>query len=260
MSIVIYPYKMGSTSGKRLADALDSIRVYPDRNYVPKAHHIVVNWGNGNVPRWDGNHFIFLNHPRKVMNAINKYRSFRLFRQGGVKHPPYTTDREVALQWLDGGSWVVCRQELEGLDGSGLVLCKSVDDLPDAKLFTKYIPSAVEFRAYVFRDQLITVFDKAKVTKKTLEEKKLTFDPDIRTGGRGWVFCQNPEFVPTDLPEQAALAVKSLGLDFGGVDIVYSKEENRCYCLEVNTAPDIRETTVTKFKEVFEQYAKSIGK
>ena len=43
------------------------------------------------------------------------------------------------------------------------------------------------------------------------------------------------------------LAIKVLGLDFGAVDIIYNKQEDKWYVLEVNTAPGIYGTTLDKY-------------
>ena len=246
--IVIYPYKMKSEASILLRDALDVFSVYPDRKYAPDSNSLVVNWGNGNIPKWDGDHFVFLNRPEKVMNSINKRTSFKLFRKGKVRIPKYTIDMELANQWLDDGDWVVCRQELEGKDGSGLVLAKTEKELVSAKLYTKYIPILKEFRSYVFMDDYLDTLEKKR---KTIKDA----DPDIRTEGRNWVFCQNPEWIPPGIQEQSILAVKSLGLDFGGVDVIWGKDE-KCHVLEVNTAPGIYGTSVVKFKKAIENYAK----
>ena len=249
--IVVYPYKMKSESAILLSEALDVYRVYPDRKYVPEPTDVIINWGNGYVPRWDKAGLVFLNHPTKVMNAINKITSFKMFRKGKVRFPAYTTDKEMAAQWAEEGCWVVCRQELEGRDGSGLVLAKTEEALVPARLYTKFVPGTQEFRAYVWMGKLIDVFDKRR---KNIE----TCDPDIRTESRDWVFCKNPPFVPDDLGVQANLAIKALGLDFGGVDLIYNKEQNKSYVLEVNTAPGIYGTTVTKLRDEILNYAKSL--
>lgn len=249
--VVVYPYKMGSKSAKLLAESLDVLRVYPDKQYRPTKNSVVINWGNGNIPAWDGGGFVFLNRPEKVMNAINKIRSFRAFRKAGVPIPPYTLDRDTAEQWLAAGSWVVCRQETEGMDGSGLILAKTPEEVVEAHLYSKYIPIKDEFRAYVFNGELLTVLDKCRKSGEKV-------NPYIRTGGNNWVFNSDPSYIPKDLHQVAASAVESLGLDFGGVDIIVSKETGKCFCLEVNTAPDIRETTVVAFKKAITDYVKQL--
>lgn len=249
--IVVYPYKMGSKSGKLLADTLDVLRVFPDRQFRPTKDSVVINWGNGITPAWDGNGFVFLNRPDKVMNAINKIRAFRCFRKAGVPIPTYTLDRDTAEQWLDRKAWVVCRQETEGQDGSGLILAKSPEEIVEARLYTKYIPIRDEYRAYVFNGDLLAILDKCR-------RSGVQVNPDIRTGGNNWVFGTNPKNIPKDLRRVAASAVEALGLDFGGVDIIVSKEANECFCLEVNTAPDIRETTVMAFAKAINNYVEQL--
>lgn len=250
--IVVYPYKMTSKSARLLAEMLDVYMVYPDRKYRPNKDSLVINWGNGVLPDWDQKSVPFLNRPEKVMNSVNKMRSFKLFRQGKVRFPAYTTDKEMAYQWINEGLWVCCRQELEGHDGSGLILAKKEEQVVPAHLYTKFVPARREYRAYIWMGKMIDIFDKRR---KNIE----TCDPDIRTESRDWVFCKNPPFIPKDLELQASLAIKATGLDFGGVDVIYNQETDSSFVLEVNTAPDIYGTTVTKLTAEIQNYAKSLG-
>jgi len=45
----------------------------------------------------------------------------------------------------------------------------------------------------------------------------------------------------------ALQACQALGLNSGAVDIIWNEKENKCYVLEVNTAPGIEGTTCKKY-------------
>ena len=43
----------------------------------------------------------------------------------------------------------------------------------------------------------------------------------------------------------------AIDLQFGAVDIIWNEKENKCYVLEINTAPGLVGTTLTKYTEAF---------
>lgn len=254
MRFVLYPFKMGSEAGCLMAEALDALKVYPDRAYRPKPGDFIVNWGNGHRPIWanyltDGN--TLLNHWANVDLSISKIDSFTRFKKYKVPTPAWTTDKETAAKWLKDGEWVCCRQKTEAKDGAGLVLAKKPDDLVNAPLFTKYIPIAKEYRAYVVGDKMIDVLEKRR-SNEAIKEGKL--DADIRTESRGWVFCRSAVYPPKDLAEVSVAAIAANGLDFGGVDILLGRD-GKSYVLETNTAPGIAGQTVEKFVAAFKKMA-----
>lgn len=253
--IVVYPYKMASESSELLADALDTFRVYPDRKYVPRPGDVIVNWGNGHRPIW-ANHIDgkvkLLNHWDKICLSVNKIDSFTLFKKHGVQTPRWTRSAEVANEWLEDGHWVCCRQEVEGMDGSGLVLAKTPKELVPAKLYTRFIPQEKEFRVYIFDGKMIDVLEKRR-DAEALKAGKV--DENIRTETNNWVFCRTGVHPPKDCEQVASEAIKALGLTFGGVDVIQSKKDGKTYVLETNTAPGIGGTTVTRFVEAIKKHA-----
>jgi predicted ATP-grasp superfamily ATP-dependent carboligase len=245
--VVIYPYKMGSEGGKLLAKELGVLRVRMDGDYKPTKDDVVINWGNGHNPCWNYKLPLMLNTSKAICNSVNKVDMFYLFKDHGVTTPVWTQYKDWALKWIAKGEWAVARTELEGFDGSGIKLVKESKDLPDCNLYSKYVPIDREFRFYVFKDKVIDVLDK----KRKIIAKA---DPYIHTESLGWVFCQNPEWWPKPAEQEAVKAVKALGLDFGGVDIIWNKEKETSYVLEVNTAPGIYGGTVPKYAEAIKEY------
>jgi hypothetical protein len=249
MTIVMYPYKMGSAGGKLLADELKIKRVYPNRRFKPKIGDVVINWGNGYSPDWeklDG--YTFLNKPAGVCLAVNKVDAFYKFMEAGVSIPVWTTYRDWAAKWIAKKEMAVARTNLEGFDGNGIKLCRTLEELPrDCKLFTKYIPITSEFRVYVFKDKIIDVLEKRRLDIELA-------DKFIRTEQNHWVFCQGPKWWPKDAEEEAIKAVKALGLDFGGVDVIWNEEKKKSFVLEVNTAPGIYGKTTGKFAKAILEF------
>ena len=255
--IVVYPYKMASASGKKIASALDAIRVFADKDYTPKNGDIIIDWGSGYRPIWahdlKGKNVMVLNHWDNICLSVNKIDSFNLFKKHGVPTPDWTHYESVAIKWLGEGHMVCCRQSVEGMDGAGLVLAKSVKELVPAKLYTKYKPIHKEFRVYVFGDQLLDIREKRRDSEALRAGKVNEF---IRTTSGNWVFCEKGVVTPPDAAKVAAAAVKALGLDFAGVDLIQAKEDGRSYVLETNTARYIRDHTVEKFAKILQQKQK----
>ena len=245
--VVLYPYKMGSEGCKLLAKEMDILRVKMDGEYKPTKKDVVINWGNGNYPAWDYHLPTIINSPKAICNSVNKIDMFYLFKKHGVNIPVWTQYKEWALKWLAKGEWAVARTEIEGFDGSGIKLVKEAKDLPDCNLYSKYVPIDKEFRVYVFKDKVVDVLEK----KRKIIAKA---DPYIHTESLGWVFCQNPEWWPKPAEQEAIKAVAALGLDFGGVDVIWNKEKESSIVLEVNTAPGIYGGTVPKYAKAISDY------
>ena len=74
-------------------------------------------------------------------------------------------------------------------------------------------------------------------------------DYQVRNHENGWVYCRDDLDVPASVFSDATSAVAALGLDFGAVDIIWNQNQARSYVLEVNTAPGLEGTTLTKYVE-----------
>lgn len=249
--LVVYPFKMGSENGQKISKALDALRVYPDRNYHPQDGDFIVNWGNGHQPNWaselNKKNFTLLNNWNQVALSINKIDTLSVLADADVPVPHWTTSYAVAAKWLKAGDWVCCRQQVKGKDGEGLILAKKPAELVDAKLYTKYMEIHKEFRAYVFRDKLFDLREKRRDSEALAKGEVNEY---IRTETNNWVFCQHNIVVPKDIESVAVGAVKALGLDFAGVDVIQSKANKLCYVLETNTAPYLGDVTAERLRDL----------
>lgn len=249
--VVLFPYKMGSAGGKLMAEALGIKRVFRDKEYNPRPTDLIINWGSGHYPMWDTNVSQWLNQIPAVCRGISKIDAFYCFMKEGVSTPVWTQHRDWAAKWLAKGEMAVVRTELEGFDGSGILLVKAGENLPAARLYTKYVPITQEFRVYVFRDKVIDVLEKKR---KIIAEAH----PLIRTESLGWVFCQDPDWWPEEAEAEAIKAIKAVGLDFGGVDVIWNKDQKKCFVLEVNSAPGVYGRTPGKYAKVMKSYIDSL--
>lgn len=216
-----------------------------------KPGHTIINWGSSSAPdrllaaTW-------INHPSAVKVAGNKLHTFNRFDDtkgdpAEVSYPEYTTEYDKAVEWVTEGKVVVCRTKLNGHSGAGIVLAAREEDVVrDCPLYVKYVKKAKEFRVHVAFGDVIDVQAKRQRT-----DHEGTTDFAIRNHQNGWVYCREGIEEPADLREQAKRAILTLGLDFGAVDIIYNQHYNKCYVLEVNTAPGLEGTSVEIYTNAF---------
>lgn len=245
----IYPYNMGSASAKALAQALGIKRIKHEGKPLRNLD-VLLNWGASKVDReiWAGR---TLNHPRFVKRASNKLETFKAL-DGVVSLPEWTEDIVTAFEWMEEGFTVVARLKLNGHSGEGIVLCtKDEGKLPEAPLYTKYIPKTQEYRLHVFQGEVF--FTQRKARKKEIPDEEVNWK--IRNHANGFIYAHNEGHDLGDGASQlAALAVDSLGLDFGAVDMIYNKKQDKYYVLEVNTACGLEGETLNKYVEQFKKY------
>lgn len=225
----VYPYKATSEGARDLAKELNAGLIGVDVGSVlPSPNNVIINWGAGDV-----GDSIFgcktYNRPSSVCLAINKKHTFEALNQ--INKPPFTTSREIAARWIQEGSRVCARQRLEGKDGAGLTIHNSVNTLPNAKLYTKFIPAIDEYRVNVVNGKTVGV--QKKVPNAT------NYNQDIKTtsGGYGFHLLSEHE-IPIRIRPIARHALVALGLDYGGVDIIRGRD-GHVYVLEINTAPHL---------------------
>lgn len=247
------------TSGKRLAEGL-GIKIYTPR-IVPKKRGRVLNWGVPVVPTWSSESTTFYNHPYSVRNSSNKRTSFRIFEEYGVGCVTWTLNKEEALSWIFEDKRVICRTSLTGCSGEGIVIANTPEELVDAPLYTLYFPKKWEFRVHVINGEVVLIQQKRGLSTEELEKRGIVDRCKyIRNLANGYIFSTNLDplshSIYSVMGDECLQAVQSLGLFFGAVDVVISKEEE-IRVLEVNSAPGLEgktlETYISKFKEIINE-------
>lgn len=247
--IIVWPYKMSSKSSRLLARGLGALRVYSNRNYRPRPDDYIINWGNSSEPRWDLTVGSVHNTPMCVANTVNKIKTFNIFNNLFIPTLPNTTQKEIALEWLADSKSVVCRTTTTGHGGQGIVLIKDGNMLPDAPLYTQLIHSRniKEYRIHIFNGKVIDFTVKKK-------RRGVETDPYIRTHKNGWVFCRHGVRLPPGLDILAKNVVDDMGLTFCAVDILYNHETGQQYVIELNSAPGLEGTTLSKYIDAFKSW------
>lgn len=247
----LYQYKAGSRSALALATALGAKRIkLKGSKFKPNPRKTIINWGASEIPK-EYLACSVLNQPSQVAMAANKLKAFECMLEAGVSVPEFSTDaEEVAVDNYDrkaGKTAWVARQKLSGHSGEGIVLIDGgSDEIPEAKLYVKYIPKKEEFRVHVFDGNVIDVQRKARST--AVPDDKVNWQ--VRNHSNGFIFARNEGAEPPKgVKEESIKAVEALGLDFGAVDVVYNEKQEKAYVLEVNTAPGLEGTTLDNYVE-----------
>jgi carbamoylphosphate synthase large subunit len=261
MSITaMFSYNQFSEGGKELADALSIPRIkHSGSKFKATSSKTLLNWG-ATSDRFPKEYLScrVLNPPSAVDNAVDKIRSFDIFKAAKVSIPEFTTNRQQAIEWLNAGSMVFARTQLRAHSGRGIVIMDP--EFPEtwevtAPLFVKYVPKKDEYRIHVMRGQVVDI--QRKGLKAELQGTEgVNFK--IRNLANGFIYTRNDNAgmalilsasVPQNVKEVAVQAVAALSLDFGAADIIWNDKQKKAYCLEVNTAPGLSGSTITNYAE-----------
>ena len=242
----VFPYKLGSSSAKALANGLRVKRVRS--TYEPRRNDVIINWGRSSPITYVRTHLDLNNH-EAIALACNKLKTFTKLSSNGFEDlPNWCTGILNAVNWINDGDKVYCRTSLTGHSGSGIVIASSINQLVDAPLYTKATKHKHEFRVHVFKDKVIDVQQK---------RRRIGYDgPDtgIRNHSNGYIYARSTVDYPDELLSSSIKAVQLLGLDFGAVDIGYRERDGKVFVFEVNTAPGLTGTTLEKYIQTFKEW------
>ena len=240
MKKILLAYNNSSNGAKLLKEKLN-IKFVRKSSNAPLKNKIVINWGKSSQLNREFVNCKVVNPPEIVRKASNKLSTLFSLEGKGIT-PPWTENRSEAVLWLSEGNKVVCRTVLNGHSGEGIVIANNEEEMVDAPLYTKYIKKTREVRVHVLGGICVLVQEKKR--NKSIPDENVNWQ--IRNHHNGFIYAKNVEPVG-DALKCAIIAVKTLGLDFGAVDLIYNKQENKWYVLEVNTAPGLSESTVYKY-------------
>ena len=120
---------------------------------------------------------------------------------------------------------------------------ENAGELVNAPLYTRYVPKQDEYRVHVFGGRVIAVQRKAR--RNDVENPNWR----IRNHANGFVFAREGVVAPQQVIEQSIMAVAALGLDFGGVDVIFNRHRDTAYVLEINTACGLEGQTVNDYAD-----------
>jgi len=216
-TIVISP-TCSKESAERLASLIGAKYTLNNRDDYTD-FDVVVNYGCSRV----GHYNRIINHPHSVKLCVNKISTFKRVVHG----VNYTKEYDVALSWLKSDKAVVSRALEEGSRSEGVMICLNKDalDTVPAKFWTRYFPHEHEVRINVFKDKILTVFEKIE------EDGMFIFHP-LEIQGE-----ENKE-----VQQMIQSIRKSIGIDFYGLDVLVNKK-GECKLLEINSGSVLMEET-----------------
>jgi hypothetical protein len=226
-------HSRSAPTGRILAAALGATH-----GTTPQASSTLIRWGN-RAPSWTDTRRV-LNHASAIGAASDKLGSLVTMREAGVRVPNFSTDpTELTFPFLGRA-----RSHARGTD---VVLCLQRGDYKrrPRDYYVQYIPTVREFRVHVAGGQVI------RVQGKFLDHPTEAV-PWIRNHAYGYRFRAPRKRLGGDRLAQAVLAVQSLGLDFGAVDLLIA-DDGLCYTLEVNTAPSCSPLTAGAYVSAFQR-------
>ena len=172
--------------------------------------------------------------------GVDKLQQYQFFKDNNIFHPRWTTDKEEAASW---GTVVMARSSVRGQRGSGLQVVMGGQQLPDAAIYTEYLPHKREFRVNLFKDRVVSIREKVR-------QRGVTGDFHIRNQANGYITTHCRPDAPRTLLGDVSLAARKVsGSDFVGVDIGYNEYYNRAFVIEVNSGPSIEGSSVALFVE-----------
>lgn len=242
MKTYITPYKLGSQSAKSLGQGLSALRTMAKKRFLRPT--VIINWGRSNL-QLRGRVVRIINRPNNVALAANKIKAFETMQRAGVSTVQWTTNKSQAIEWLQDEAVVFGRKLIDSSEGRGIHILTQDDFIvPTLPLYTRGVLKAHEYRVHIAFGAVIDV------TKKRRRNGEQTSE-FIKNYANGWVFCRDGVVLPELVKSEALKAIGALGLEFGALDIMYKERENKAFVLEVNTAPGIEGTTLTKYLEAF---------
>lgn len=227
-------HRTSRPTGQVLAEALEMPHGIPFDTPTDR----LIRWGSREAAALDAGCGQVLNTALAIRQAADKLGSLELLRDAGVRVPRFDTDPTQ----LDYPFLGRKRSHVRGTD---IVLCLQRKDYlrKPRDYYVEYVPTVREYRLHVVGDEVI------RVQGKYLDIPEDVV-PHIRNHAHGYRFRAPSKRLRSQRLEQAVLAVRSLGLDFGAVDMLIG-EDGESYVLEVNTAPSCSPRTGAAYVNAF---------
>ena len=251
VSIYLYSHNPKSQGAKALAEAMGIPRIkHHNSKFRGGAEKTVINWGASHfrLRKMEIGGTRVINDPSAVHTATNKIYALTRFSVVGVSCPFWTTNKEIVRTKIHEGEGAVkflARTIINGSEGRGIKVVDNFLDIPDAPLYVQYIKKEKEFRVHVIGGKVIDI--QQKVLRADADRAAVNWM--VRNTVNGFVFQRNGIIPPVGISDLAISAVAALQLDFGAVDIIYNTSLNKCFVLEVNTAPGLEGLTIQKYKD-----------
>jgi glutathione synthase/RimK-type ligase-like ATP-grasp enzyme len=235
MKAMIAYHKRSCVTGKLLRSLLNIPR---KRTQKRTSLDVFIRWGN--AESFPVNARLELNTRDAVTNASNKLRMLQLLKANNIPSVDFTTDPSQIVDFLDESGNCYIRDNLGvvryGNDFS------SLDQYASRPVANK----KREYRVHVFNSQVVAIYEKIPLSE---DQPKLFKSYNCSFKLRNPEICR----LNKDGQQIAINAVNSLGLLFGGVDVIMTSSDEVLVC-EVNSAPGLNSTNATRWIEKIKEY------
>lgn len=258
--MIINPYKVGSRGAYAIKGALKELGVptFTLRRPPNRKNSLIINWGSSQFD-YPVEGYCVVNDPFQVHSMSNKVRFFQnTLNSKDVLE--WTQNREKALAW---NSVVFVRHKIEASGGKGILVWNPEEilhngDLPQAPLYTRFVPKTHEYRLHMARGLrspgFTVMLAQRKVFVKTAERPS-PLDWKVRSHDNGFIFQAQPtlERLPRNVINAASrvMAEHFPLLHFCALDVMYHDKRDQAWVIEGNTAPGLENGTVKVYAEYF---------
>lgn len=212
----------------------------------------IIRWGSSkDFPRK-----LLLEFPSQDSIAIcaNKLKSLNILKDNGILVPKIYVTKEN----LKNISFPLYSRKEYHTMGKDIILIHDINEAISSLKNERYLVESIEckkeYRIHIFLGKMI--FGSKKYFRKQLWEElgKPKMKDLIRNNSHGWGYhyFNDVNNIPESVIKEAEKAVKALGLIWGAVDIIKSKN-NKPYILEINSAPGLREDGADLYAEEFQK-------
>jgi glutathione synthase/RimK-type ligase-like ATP-grasp enzyme len=211
------------------------------KNKLNLSDSVVLRWGTQEPVETNASSVIY-NKISSLKLATDKSVSRHLLNSGGVRVPKIITPENIKEKHLP----IICRPHIHS-KGKNFIVLKTIEEFnlhydPNQFYYSKFIDKDKEFRVHVAHGKVLRLLEKENPNNGNLAWNRAA---NQEAGGFKLVNWNDsdPYF---DVLLQAVQAVEILGLDCGGVDVMF--KDNKAYVLEVNTAPTLNSCPTTAKK------------
>ena len=241
MKTIICYSNRSSTTGKALRQKFRALRKRTDK----KAKcDLFIRWGSTETFTRTRS-AIELNTAAAVKNTVNKLAMLEILAASQIPVPEFNNTTEEVANHVNRDGMMYIRNK------NGVVRYGNDFNVATDSYYTKPIQfKRREYRVHVFNGKVIGIYEKVPMG----EERPKLFKSDTCN----FVRCNIENCRMTIENQDTCMkAVRALGLVFGGVDVIRTKD-GRIFICEVNSSPGLNTPMLDKYTQCINEYYESL--
>lgn len=241
-TLICYSDK-SSVTGKAIREKFNALRKRTDKK---SKCDLFIRWGSTEV--FTNTKFkLELNTLEAVNRTINKHEMLKALSAAGVPTPTFNSTVEDAAKYMDAAGMQYIRNNW------GVVRYSNDFNPQRDAYYTKPVQfKRREYRVHVFNGKVLGIYEKVPFEQDQTKRPKL-----FKSDTCNFVRCDMEVCRLTKDNQQTCIdSVTSLGLLFGGVDVIRDRTGNIFIC-EVNSAPGLNNLNIDRWVEEINKYVDS---